>query len=654
MFELNKTINWKPKSTGEGRFGNWLANANDWNLSRSRYWGIPLPIWRTEDGKEEICIGSVEELKSEMQKAVQAGILEKAIFEDFVVGYQSNENYAKIDLHKNIVDAIVLVSPSGKPMHRESDLIDVWFDSGSMPYAQWHYPFENKDLIDQNKAFPADFIAEGVDQTRGWFYTLHAIGTMVFSSVAYKNVVSNGLVLDKNGQKMSKRLGNATDPFETLATYGADATRWYMISNANPWDNLKFDVEGIEEVKRKFFGTLYNTYAFFTLYANIDKFTYSESNIPIKDRPEIDRWILSELNSLIEKVDIFYAEYEPTKAARAISEFTQEYLSNWYVRLSRRRFWKGEYQQDKISAYQTLYSCMLTIAKLGAPIAPFYMDRLYLDLNSATNKEAFESVHLANFPDSDPALIDTDLERKMGQAQTISSLVLSLRAKEKIKVRQPLQKIMIPVNSSLQKEEILAISDLIKHEVNVKDVELLEDASDILVKQIKPNFKTLGPRFGKDMKLIANAIKNLEPSDIKKIEEKGVLDIEVNGKSIRLQSNDVEISSQDIEGWLVANQGQMTVALDVTISEELKAEGIARELVNRIQNLRKDSGFEVTDRIEVFFEADEMIERAIKLNLDYIKLETLTEELHLVAELDKGIEVSFDAVNSQLYIQKLN
>ena len=654
MFELNKTINWKPKSTGEGRFGNWLANANDWNLSRSRYWGIPLPIWRTEDGKEEICIGSVEELKSEMQKAVQAGILETAIFEDFVVGDQSNENYAKIDLHKNIVDAIVLVSPSGKPMHRESDLIDVWFDSGSMPYAQWHYPFENKDLIDQNKAFPADFIAEGVDQTRGWFYTLHAIGTMVFSSVAYKNVVSNGLVLDKNGQKMSKRLGNATDPFETLATYGADATRWYMINNANPWDNLKFDVEGIEEVKRKFFGTLYNTYAFFTLYANIDKFTYSESNIPIKDRPEIDRWILSELNSLIEKVDIFYAEYEPTKAARAISEFTQEYLSNWYVRLSRRRFWKGEYQQDKISAYQTLYSCMLTIAKLGAPIAPFYMDRLYLDLNSATNKEAFESVHLANFPDSDPALIDTDLERKMGQAQTISSLVLSLRAKEKIKVRQPLQKIMIPVNSSLQKEEILAISDLIKHEVNVKEVELLEDASDILVKQIKPNFKTLGPRFGKDMKLIANAIKNLEPSDIKKIEEKGVLDIEVNGKSIRLQYNDVEISSQDIEGWLVANQGQMTVALDVTISEELKAEGIARELVNRIQNLRKDSGFEVTDRIEVFFEADEMIERAIKLNLDYIKLETLTEELHLVAELDKGIEVSFDAVNSQLYIQKLN
>ena len=652
MFELNKTINWKPKSTGEGRFGNWLANANDWNLSRSRYWGIPLPIWRTEDGKEEICIGSVEELKAEMQKAVDAGVLQKAIFEDFIVGDQSNENYAKIDLHKNIVDTITLVSISGQPMHRESDLIDVWFDSGSMPYAQWHYPFENKELIDDHKAFPADFIAEGVDQTRGWFYTLHAIGTMVFDSVAYKNVVSNGLVLDKNGQKMSKRLGNATDPFETLATYGADATRWYMISNANPWDNLKFDLEGIEEVKRKFFGTLYNTYAFFTLYANIDKFSYSEPNVEIQDRPEIDRWILSELNSLVEKVDAFYTEYEPTKAARAISEFTQEYLSNWYVRLSRRRFWKGEYQQDKISAYQTLYTCMVTIAKLGAPIAPFFMDRLYLDLNSVTNKEAFESVHLANFPSADSSLINKDLERKMGQAQTISSLVLSLRAKEKIKVRQPLQKIMIPVNSPAQREEILAISDLIKHEVNVKEVELLEDASDILVKQIKPNFKALGPRFGKDMKLIANSIQKLQANDIKQIEEKGVLDIEINGKSIRLHLDDVEITSQDIEGWLVANQGAMTVALDVTISEPLRSEGIARELVNRIQNLRKDSGFEVTDRIEVFLQADENIENAIKLNLEYIKIETLTDELHLVAQLDKGIEVSFDAVNSKLHIQK--
>ncbi len=652
MFNLNQTINWKPKSTGEGRFGNWLANANDWNLSRSRYWGIPLPIWRTEDGKEEICIGSVEELKAEMQKAVQAGVLENDIFEDFVVGDHSLENYSKIDLHKNIVDAIILVSPSGKPMHRESDLIDVWFDSGSMPYAQWHYPFENKALIDQNKAFPADFIAEGVDQTRGWFYTLHAIATMVFDSVAYKNVVSNGLVLDKNGHKMSKRLGNATDPFETLSTYGADATRWYMISNANPWDNLKFDIEGIEEVKRKFFGTLYNTYSFFTLYANIDKFSYAEPDISSQDRPEIDRWILSELNSLTEKVDAYYADYEPTKAARAISEFTQEYLSNWYVRLSRRRFWKGEYATDKISAYQTLYTCMLTIAKLSAPIAPFFMDRLYLDLNSATNKETFESVHLADFPSVNETLIDKNLERKMEQAQTISSLVLSLRAKEKIKVRQPLQKIMIPVNSTTQKEDILAVVDLVKHEVNVKEVELLEDASDILVKQIKPNFKALGPRFGKDMKLIANAIQNMNAEDIKEIEEKGLLGIEINGKSINLERNDVEITSQDIEGWLVANQGAVTVALDVTISEVLKEEGIARELVNRIQNLRKDSGFELTDRIEVYLQSEAAIKNAVKQNLEYIKLETLTEKLHLVAQLEKGDDISFDAINTKLYIQK--
>ncbi|MDG1315523.1 MAG: isoleucine--tRNA ligase, partial [Flavobacteriaceae bacterium] len=652
MFELNKTINWKPKSTGEGRFGNWLENANDWNLSRSRYWGIPLPIWRTEDGKEEICIGSVEELKSEMVKAVNAGVLDKPIFENFIIGDYSNKNYAKIDLHKNIVDTITLVSASGKPMRRESDLIDVWFDSGSMPYAQWHYPFENKNLIDQNKAFPADFIAEGVDQTRGWFYTLHAIGTMVFDSVAYKNVVSNGLVLDKNGQKMSKRLGNATDPFEVLSTYGPDATRWYMISNANPWDNLKFDIDGIEEVKRKFFGTLYNTYAFFTLYANIDKFSYSEPNIKIEDRPEIDRWIFSELNSLVEKVDTYYAEYEPTKAARAISEFTQEYLSNWYVRLSRRRFWKGEYEHDKISAYQTLYTCMITIAKLGAPIAPFFMDRLYLDLNSVTNKEVFESVHLADFPLVNTSLINKNLERKMGQAQIISSLVLSLRAKEKIKVRQPLQKIIIPVNSSEQRDEILAVSDLVKHEVNVKEVELLEDASEILVKQIKPNFKVLGPRFGKDMKLISNAIQKFQEKDIKEIEEKGVLEIEINGKSIRLQSSDVEITSQDIEGWLVANQGSITVALDVTVSRTLKAEGVARELVNRIQNLRKDSGFQVTDRIEVFLQADESLVDSIRLNLDYIKKETLTDNLQLVPQLNKGIEISFDAVNSKLYIQK--
>ncbi|WP_452227346.1 isoleucine--tRNA ligase [Lacinutrix cladophorae] len=652
MHELNTSINWKPKSTGEGRFGNWIANANDWNLSRSRYWGIPLPIWRTEDGKEEICIGSVEELKAEMAKAVSAGVLAKDIYADFEVGNNSEENYAKIDLHKNIVDEIVLVSESGQPMKRESDLIDVWFDSGSMPYAQWHYPFENKELIDENKSFPADFIAEGVDQTRGWFYTLHAIGTMVFDSVAYKNVVSNGLVLDKNGQKMSKRLGNATDPFETLSTYGADATRWYMIANANPWDNLKFDVDGIEEVKRKFFGTLYNTYSFFTLYTNIDKFSYAEADIPLEERPEIDRWILSELHTLIQKVDDYYAAYEPTKAARAISEFTQEYLSNWYVRLSRRRFWKGDYQTDKISAYQTLYTCMLTIAKLGAPIAPFFMDRLYLDLTKTTRTESFESVHLAEFPKSDTAYIDKSLERKMEAAQTISSLVLSLRAKEKIKVRQPLQKIMIPVDSTQQKEEILAVANLIKHEVNIKEVELLDDASDILVKQIKPNFKALGPRFGKDMKAIAGEIQKFTAEDIKKIEQNGVLDVEVNGKSITLELSDVEITSQDIEGWLVANEGNLTVALDVTITEELRKEGIARELVNRIQNLRKDSGFEVTDRIDVKLQKEDQIVKAVETNIEYIKTETLTETLEIVEQIDNGIEIAFDAINTKLFITK--
>lgn len=652
MFELNEIINWKPKSTGTGRFGNWLANANDWNLSRSRYWGIPLPIWRTEDGKEEICIGSVAELKAEMQKAVEMAFMPADIFEDFEVGNQSEDNYAKIDLHKNIVDEIVLVSPSGKPMKREADLIDVWFDSGAMPYAQWHYPFENAELIDEKKAFPADFIAEGVDQTRGWFYTLHAIATMVFDSVAYKNVVSNGLVLDKNGQKMSKRLGNAIDPFATLDDYGADATRWYMISNANPWDNLKFDLEGIEEVKRKFFGTLYNTYSFFTLYTNLDNFNYSEAEIPLEDRPEIDRWILSELHTLIQKVDEYYADYEPTRAARAISDFTQDHLSNWYVRLSRRRFWKGDYQQDKVSAYQTLYTCMLTIAKLGAPIAPFYMDRLYLDLNAVTKKETFESVHLSNFPIYDETLIDKELERKMEAAQTISSLVLSLRAKEKIKVRQPLQKIMIPISSEAQKNEILAVADLIKSEVNVKEIEVLEDASDILVKQIKPNFKVLGPRFGQDMKAIAQVISGFDAKNIKEIEQNGTLDVEVNGKSIILELSDVEITSQDIEGWLVASSGPLTVALDVTITEELRKEGIARELVNRIQNLRKDSGYELTDRIVVHFQEDEHIINAINTNLDYIKTETLTEKLEILEHLDNGIEIAFDDVNTKLFIKK--
>jgi len=652
MHQLNQSINWKPKSTGEGRFGNWLANANDWNLSRSRFWGIPLPIWRTEDGKEELCIGSVEELKKEMAKAVEVGFMDSDIFSDFEIGNLSEDNYNKIDLHKNVVDKIVLVSPSGKPMKREADLIDVWFDSGSMPYAQWHYPFENKELIDQKKAFPADFIAEGVDQTRGWFYTLHAIATMVFDSVAYKNVVSNGLVLDKNGQKMSKRLGNAVDPFETLATYGADATRWYMIMNANPWDNLKFDLDGIEEVRRKFFGTLYNTYSFFSLYANIDGFTYEEDDIPMAQRPEIDRWILSELNTLIKNVDGFYADYEPTKAARAISNFTQDYLSNWYVRLSRRRFWKGDYQKDKISAYQTLYTCMITLAKLGAPIAPFYMDRLYLDLNSVTQKEDFESVHLAEFPVALDDNIDKQLERKMERAQTVASLVLSLRAKEKIKVRQPLQKIMIPIDSQEQKAEIEAVADLIKHEVNIKEIELLEDASDILVKQIKPNFKVLGPRYGKDMRFIAKEISALEMPDIKKIEQNGSLEMEINGKKITLGLEDVEITSQDIEGWLVANEGALTVALDVTLTDELREEGIARELVNRIQNLRKDSGFEVTDKIDVQLQKDAQIAAAIASNEAYIKSETLTEELQIMDTVNNGIEIAFDEINTRLFIQK--
>lgn len=653
MFDLNETINWKPKSTGEGRFGNWLKNANDWNLSRSRFWGIPLPIWRTEDGTEQICIGSVAELKEEIQKSVNAGVMSEDIFADFEVGNMSEDNYDKIDLHKNVVDKIILVSASGKPMKRESDLIDVWFDSGSMPYAQWHYPFENKELIDNKESYPANFIAEGVDQTRGWFYTLHAIGTMVFDSVAYKNVVSNGLVLDKNGQKMSKRLGNAVDPFTTLSEYGPDATRWYMISNANPWDNLKFDLAGIEEVKRKFFGTLYNTYSFFSLYANIDNFTYSEAEIAINERPEIDRWILSELNTLVQKVDKFYAEYEPTKATRAISDFVQDHLSNWYVRLCRRRFWKGEYAQDKISAYQTLYTCMLKVAKLGSPVAPFFMDRLYKDLIKATGKESFESVHIAEFPKYNADLVDKSLERKMENAQTISSLVLSLRAKEKIKVRQPLQKIMIPVLDATQKEEILAVADLIKSEVNVKEIELLDDASGILVKQIKPNFKALGPKFGKDMKLIANKIQGFTQDDIIKIEKEGEISVEINDKLITLGTADVEISSKDIEGWLVANAEGLTVALDVTINDELRKEGVARELVNRIQNARKDTGLEVTDKIKLtILQADDLRE-SVLANENYIKAETLTNELVFVDDLKNGTEIEFDAIKSRMLIEKI-
>ncbi|AWX44269.1 Isoleucine--tRNA ligase [Flagellimonas maritima] len=661
MFELNQTINWKPKATGEGRFGNWLANANDWNLSRSRYWGIPLPIWRTEDGSEQMLIGSVEELKTEMAKAVEAGVLEKDVFEDFVVGDMSESNYDKIDLHKNIVDQITLVSASGKPMKRESDLIDVWFDSGSMPYAQWHYPFENKELIDGGVAFPANFIAEGVDQTRGWFYTLHAIATMVFDTVSYKNVVSNGLVLDKEGKKMSKRLGNAVDPFKVLPEHGADATRWYMISNANPWDNLKFDIDGIVEVKRKFFGTLYNTYSFMALYANIDKFNYSGADVPLKNRPEIDQWILSELHSLIQNVDEAYADYEATKAARMISDYVQENLSNWYVRLSRRRFWKpalnnhsggDDHQEDKTSAYQTLYTCLVTVAKLSAPVAPFFMDRLYQDLNTTTKKEGFESVHLADFPTFDVAMVNKELERKMQLAQKISSLVLSIRQKEKIKVRQPLQRIMIPILDNEQKKDIEAVSELIKSEVNVKEIELLDDASGILVKQIKPNFKVLGPKFGKDMKAIAVAVNELGQEDIQKIEQEGELMLALKNKNIKLQLTDVEISSQDIEGWLVASSGSLTVALDVTIDENLRREGIARELVNRIQNLRKESGFEVTDKIDIKILKDGFVENAVSSNEAYIKTETLTAELNFEEKLDEGMAIAFDEVNTKLFIQK--
>ncbi|GAA4309357.1 isoleucine--tRNA ligase [Pontixanthobacter gangjinensis] len=651
MHELNQTINWKPKSTGEGRFGNWLANANDWNLSRSRYWGIPLPIWRTEDGTEVKVIGSVAELKAEMAKAVEAGVLEKDIFEDFEPGNMSEENYEKVDLHKNVVDQITLVSESGKPMKREADLIDVWFDSGSMPYSQWHYPFENKEKV-EDKWRKADFIAEGVDQTRGWFYTLHAIATMIFDDVAYKNVVSNGLVLDKNGQKMSKRLGNAVDPFETLAVYGPDATRWYMISNANPWDNLKFDIEGIGEVQRKFFGTLYNTYSFFTLYANIDEFSYAEDDVALEQRPEIDRWILSELHTLIEKVDKFYADYEPTKATRAISEFVQENLSNWFVRLSRRRFWKGDYEQDKISAYQTLYTCLETVAKLGAPVAPFFMDRLFRDLNAATGKNKSESVHTADFPVYEPKFVDKSLERKMEKAQTISSLVLSLRKKEMIKVRQPLQRVMIPVLDKEQEKEIRAVEDLIKSEVNVKEIELIDDASGLLKKQIKPNFRVLGPRFGKDIKLIVSKINQFGAEEIAQIEREGEIEVEINKNLVKLSLEEVEISSQDIEGWLVASNGGLTVALDVSISPELKKEGVARELVNRIQNLRKDSGYEVTDTIDVTLQKDGVIEDAVNDNITYIKNETLTAKLEFAEVVDEGANVEFDEVATKLFIKK--
>ncbi|HEY4538582.1 MAG TPA: isoleucine--tRNA ligase [Faecalibacter sp.] len=655
MVELNKEINWKPKATGEGRFGNWLENANDWNLSRSRYWGIPLPIWRTDEGDEVTVVGSVEELVAEIEKAIAAGFMTSNPFDGFKVGDMSDANYDLIDLHKNVVDEITLVSASGKPMKRESDLIDVWFDSGAMPYAQVHYPFENKELIDNGTMYPADFIAEGVDQTRGWFYTLHAIGTLVFDSKAYKNVVSNGLVLDKNGQKMSKRLGNAVDPFDTLATYGPDATRWYMIANAQPWENLKFDLAGVDEVRRKLFGTLYNTYSFFALYANVDGFTYAEEEIPVEERAELDQWILSELNTLTKKVDAYLAEYEPTKAARAIQEFVIDNLSNWHIRLSRRRFWKGEYSKDKISAYQTLYTVLETVAILGSPIAPFFMDRLYKDLNNATGKNAAESVHLALFPTVDEALIKADLEEQTHLAQTATSMILSLRKLSDMKVRQPLQKVIIPVLNDSMKQKLESVTELLKQEVNVKEIQLLtnEEASNLLVKSIKPNFKTLGPKFGKEMKAISAATAQLSNEEIVKLESEGKIDLVIDNKTYTLEVEDFEISTKDIPGWTVASNATLTVALDLQLSEELINEGVARELVNRVQNLRKDTGLEVTDKIKLLLKNDESIVKAVESNEDYITSETLTVALEMVDAIENGVEVEINGIHTVIAIQKM-
>ena len=646
MVELNKTINWKPEHTGTGRFGNWLENLVDWNLSRSRFWGIPLPIWRTEDGSEEICIGSMEEFSIEIDKSVKSGFMPENPL-------KGKDNTNPFDLHRPFVDDIILISSSGKKMMRELDLIDVWFDSGAMPYAQWHYPFENKENF--LKSFPADFIAEGVDQTRGWFFTLHAIAVMIFDSVAYKNVVSNGLVLDKNGNKMSKRLGNAADPFETIEKYGADATRWYMISNAQPWENLKFNQEGITDVQRKFFGTLYNTYAFFVLYANIDGFTFKEKEMPSAKKHELDRWILSELHSLIRSVDESYADYEPTKAARAITDFVTEHLSNWYVRLSRRRFWKGDYSEDKIAAYQTLYTCLETVALLMSPVAPFFSDRLYCDLNSITGKSKATSVHLADFPIYEPKLVDKSLEERMELAQKISSMVLSLRKKVNIRVRQPLNKILLPVAEDGFREIVDSVKDLILAEVNVKNIEYITDTSNILIKKIKPNFRVLGKKVGPMMKDAAEFIINMIQADIQKLEQEKRLDVIIQNQPFTLIEEDVEISSEDIPGWQVINEGKLTVALDVTISDDLREEGIAREFINRIQNLRKEMGYEVTDRIDLKVLEHASIRSSLINNKDYICAETLAENLELVDRLDGedvvNVEVDVD-IHTRISIKK--
>ena len=648
MFELNKTINWKPKATGEGRFGNWLAQANDWNLSRSRFWGIPLPVWRTESGDETKVIGSLEELIGEIKSAIEQGLMRENPFEKFKVGDNDTSNYEQIDLHKNTVDQIILSSSTGHPMRRETDLIDVWFDSGAMPYAQWHYPFENKDKIDNNQRFPADYIAEGVDQTRGWFYTLHAIGTLVFDQIAYKNVVSNGLVLDKSGQKMSKRLGNAIDPFDTLKHYGPDATRWYMISNANPWDNLKFDVEGIGEVRRKFFGTLYNTYSFFSMYANIDYFVNQEKAIPFKNRSELDQWILSELNSLILYVAGSYDDYEPTRASRAISEFVQEKLSNWYVRLNRRRFWKGEYGQDKLAAYQTLHKCLVVVSQLAAPIAPFYMDQLYQDLNLEK-----QSVHLSQFPRVNKEQINAALEAQINMARNLTSLALSLRKKAQIKVRQPLQKLVVPVKNMQERAVVKKVEEQLKLEINVKEIEVLDNADSLLVKEIKPNFKVLGPKYGKSMSIVAQRIKTLNPEQIKTLEEKKSVSIQLNEKNIILELADVEIYFKDIQGWQVAQGHGLSVALDVTLNDTLIQEGVSRELVNRIQNLRKEHGFEITDTIVIELELQPELQVAVEQNKDYVLTETLGLTLDFISKIEKGTIIEFDNIKTKINIQKI-
>ena len=654
MIELNKTINWKPESTGSGRFGKWLENLNDWNLSRSRYWGTPLPIWRSEEG-EEICIGSVEELYGEIEKSVAAGFMTENPYKKlgFVPGVYTKENYDKIDLHRPYVDDIVLVSASGKPMKRESDLIDVWFDSGAMPYAQLHYPFENKELIDSHSYYPADFIAEGVDQTRGWFFTLHAIATMAFDSVAYKNVISNGLVLDKNGNKMSKRLGNAVDPFGAIEKFGSDPLRWYMITNSSPWDNLKFDTDGVDEVRRKFFGTLYNTYSFFALYANVDGFTYAEADVPVAERPEIDRWILSLLNSLIKNVDACFNDYEPTKAGRLITDFVNDNLSNWYVRLNRKRFWGSSMSTDKLSAYQTLYTCLETVAKLMAPIAPFYADRLYMDLIGVTGRDSVVSVHLANFPVADESLIDTELEARMQMAQDVTSMVLALRRKVNIKVRQPLQCIMIPVVDEEQKRHIDAVKDLIMTEVNVKEVRFVEGASGVLVKKVKCDFKKLGPKFGKQMKAVAAAVAEMSQEAIAELEKNGKYALNLDGAEAVIEAADVEIFSEDIPGWLVANEGKLTVALEVTVTDDLKREGIARELVNRIQNIRKSSGFEITDKISIVLSKNPNTDDAVNEYNTYICNQVLANSLTLADEVADGTELSFDDFSLYVKVTKL-